>query len=177
MGALRDDLGRVLGLIEQRWAPLWVTRFPLFEQGREALTPAHHPFTAPACSEEELRADPRNAASRAYDFVLNGTEVGGGSIRIHRPAMQQAVFDVLGLGSNEQAQFGFLLDALRLGCPPHGGIALGLDRLMMFLAGTDSIRDVIAFPKTQSAACLTTAAPGAVDAQQLRELRIRASSS
>lgn len=173
MGAFRNELGAALGLVEDRWAPLWVTEFPLFEQGRETLVPEHHPFTQPACSGAELRADPRRALSRAYDFVLNGTEVGGGSIRIHDPAMQQAMFDALDMGQEAIVKFGFLLDALRLGCPPHGGIAIGFDRLMMFLAGTDSIRDVIAFPKTQSATCLATAAPSPVDEHQLRELRIR----
>ncbi len=173
MGAFRDELGRVLGLIEERWAPLWVTDFPMFEEGRETLTPAHHPFTQPACSAAELRADPRAALSRAYDFVLNGSEVGGGSIRVHTPAMQQAIFDVLDMGQEAQVKFGFLIDALKLGCPPHGGIAFGFDRLMMFLAGTDNIRDVVAFPKTQSASCLLTAAPSAVDEHQLRELHIR----
>ena len=173
MGALRDELGRALGVVATGWAPAWITEFPMFEPGRETLTPAHHPFTAPV-SVEQLRDSPRTALARAYDFVLNGTEVGGGSIRIHQPATQQAVFDALGLGQEATVKFGFLLDALKLGCPPHGGIAIGFDRLMMFLAGTDSIRDVIAFPKTQSGACLMTAAPSEVDAQQLRDLHIRA---
>ena len=173
MGAFRDELAGTLGLVEDRWAPCWITDFPLFEPGRETLAPAHHPFTQPACSIDELRGDPRTAKARAYDFVLNGTEVGGGSIRIHDPAMQRAVFDVLGIGQEAEAKFGFLMDALALGCPPHGGIAIGFDRLMMFLAGTDNIRDVIAFPKTQSATCLMTSAPGPVDEQQLRELHIR----
>ena len=173
MGAFRDELGGTLGLVEDRWAPCWITDFPLFEPGRETLAPAHHPFTQPACSVDELRGDPRTAKARAYDFVLNGTEVGGGSIRIHDPAMQRAVFDILGIGQEAEAKFGFLMDALALGCPPHGGIAIGFDRLMMFLAGTDNIRDVIAFPKTQSATCLMTSAPGPVDDQQLRELHIR----
>ena len=146
---------------------------PLFEPGRETLIPEHHPFTQPACSVEELRADPRPALARAYDFVLNGVEVGGGSIRIHDPAMQRAVFDVLGIGQEAETKFGFLLDALSLGCPPHGGIAIGFDRLVMMMAGTDNIRDVIAFPKTQSAACLLTSAPSAVDEQQLRDLHLR----
>ena len=173
MGALRDELGRALGVVATGWAPAWITEFPMFEPGRETLTPAHHPFTAPV-SVEQLRDSPRTALARAYDFVLNGTEVGGGSIRIHQPATQQAVFDALGLGQEATVKFGFLLDALKLGCPPHGGIAIGFDRLMMFLAGTDSIRDVIAFPKTQSGACLMTAAPSEVEAQQLRDLHIRA---
>ena len=173
MGAFRIELARDLDLSEDGWAPLWVTEFPLFEPGRETLVPAHHPFTQPACSVEELHADPRPALARAYDFVLNGVEVGGGSIRIHDPAMQRAVFEVLGIGQEAESKFGFLLDALSLGCPPHGGIAIGFDRLVMMMAGTDNIRDVIAFPKTQSAACLLTSAPGAVDEQQLRDLHLR----
>jgi len=173
MGALRGELARTLGLMLDRWAPLWVTEFPLFEPGRETLVAAHHPFTQPACTIAELRDSPRTALARAYDFVLNGTEVGGGSIRIHDAAMQRAIFDVLGIGQEAETKFGFLLDALSLGCPPHGGIAIGFDRLVMFLAGTDSIRDVIAFPKTQSATCLMTRAPGPVDEHQLRELHIR----
>ena len=183
MGAFRNELGRVLEVVEDRWAPLWVTEFPMFEQqarldaisagDAQTLTPAHHPFTQPACSVAELLADPLAAKARAYDFVLNGTEVGGGSIRINDAAMQQAVFDALGLRQEAQVKFGFLQDALKLGCPPHGGIAIGFDRLMMFLAGTDNIRDVIAFPKTQSATCPMTSAPSAVDEHQLRELHIR----
>ena len=183
MGAFRDELGRVLDVVEDRWAPLWVTEFPMFEQharlaaisagDAQTLTPEHHPFTQPACSVAELLADPLAAKARAYDFVLNGTEVGGGSIRINDAAMQQAVFDALGLHQEAQVKFGFLQDALKLGCPPHGGIAIGFDRLMMFLAGTDNIRDVIAFPKTQSATCPMTSAPSAVDEHQLRELHIR----
>ena len=173
MGAFRDELASELGLFEDRWAPLWVTEFPMFEQGRETLIPEHHPFTQPACTTEELVADPHSATARAYDFVLNGSEVGGGSIRIHDPAMQQAVFDLLDMGQEGQAKFGFLLDALKLGCPPHGGIAFGFDRLMMSLIGADNIRDVVAFPKTQSASCLLTAAPSRVDEHQLRELHLR----
>ena len=183
MGAFRNELGAALALVEDRWAPLWVTEFPMFEQGPEGegggegdgkgLTAAHHPFTQPACDAAALQAQPGQALARAYDFVLNGTEVGGGSIRNHDAAMQQAVFDAMGIGQEGQAKFGFLLDALKLGCPPHGGIALGFDRLMMFLAGSDNIRDVIAFPKTQSVACLLTAAPSPVDERQLRDLHIR----
>ncbi len=173
MGAFRDELGKALDVVEDRWAPCWITDFPLFEPGRETLTPAHHPFTQPACSIEELAASPHTALARAYDFVLNGTEVGGGSIRIHDPVMQRAVFEALDMGQEAETKFGFLLDALTLGCPPHGGIAIGFDRLVMFLAGTDNIRDVIAFPKTQSATCLMTAAPSTVDEHQLRELHIR----
>ena len=138
------------------------------------LTPLHHPFTAPSCSVEALQADPANALSRAYDMVLNGCELGGGSIRIHDQAMQGVVFDVLGIGEEEQREkFGFLLDALKHGAPPHGGLAFGLDRLIMLMVGADSIRDVIAFPKTQSAACLLTNAPGTVEAAQLRDLNIK----
>ncbi len=173
MGAFREELAEALDLVEARWAPCWITEFPLFEPGRETLNPAHHPFTQPACSIAELRTSPRTALARAYDFVLNGTEVGGGSIRIHDPDMQRAVFEVLGMAQEAETKFGFLLDALALGCPPHGGIAIGFDRLVMFLAGTDNIRDVIAFPKTQSATCLMTSAPGPVDEHQLRELHIR----
>ena len=173
MGAFRDELGRELDLVRDRWAPLWITEFPMFEQGRETLTPEHHPFTQPACTADALRADPRSATARAYDFVLNGTEVGGGSIRVHEPALQQTVFDLLNMGQEGQAKFGFLLDALKLGCPPHGGIAIGFDRLMMLMSGSDNIRDVVAFPKTQSAACLMTAAPSQVDEHQLRELHLR----
>ena len=173
MGAFRDELAAELGLFEDRWAPLWVTEFPMFEQGRETLIPEHHPFTQPACTADELVSDPHSATARAYDFVLNGSEVGGGSIRIHDPAMQQAVFDLLNMGQEGQAKFGFLLDALKLGCPPHGGIAFGFDRLMMSLVGSDNIRDVVAFPKTQSASCLMTAAPSPVDEHQLRELHLR----
>lgn len=172
MGAFRNELGQTLGLVEAGWAPVWITEFPLFEPGRETLTPAHHPFTAPQ-SVEVLRQNPRAALARAYDFVLNGTEVGGGSVRVHNRETQQVVFDALGIGQEGAVKFGFLLDALALGCPPHAGIAIGFDRLMMFLAGTDNIRDVIAFPKTQAATCLLTAAPSPVDEHQLRELRIR----
>ena len=139
-----------------------------------ALTPLHHPFTAPSCSAQELQNDPANALSRAYDMVLNGVELGGGSIRIHDQEMQAVVFEVLGINDQEQREkFGFLLDALKFGAPPHGGVAFGLDRLIMLMVGAESIRDVIAFPKTQSAACLLTDAPSKVDRAQLRELNIR----
>jgi aspartyl-tRNA synthetase len=175
LGALRCKVGADLNLYTSKWAPMWVIDFPMFEAtDNGGLTPLHHPFTAPSCSIEDLQSDPANALSRAYDMVLNGVELGGGSIRIHDQKMQAVVFDVLGINETEQREkFGFLLDALKFGAPPHGGVAFGLDRLMMLMLGTDSIRDVIAFPKTQSAACLLTDAPSNVDAAQLRELNIR----
>ena len=175
LGALRCKVGEDLNLYTCEWAPLWVIDFPMFETtDNGALTPLHHPFTAPSCSVEELVANPAEALSRAYDMVLNGVELGGGSIRIHDQEMQATVFDVLGIGTEEQAEkFGFLLDALKFGAPPHGGVAFGLDRLIMLMVGAESIRDVIAFPKTQSAACLLTDAPGQVSNAQLRELNIR----
>ena len=175
IGALRDRVGKDRGLLNADWAPLWVVDFPMFELDKEGnYNSVHHPFTAPSCSPEELQAQPLAALSRAYDMVLNGTELGGGSIRINRPAMQQAVFRVLGIDEAEaETKFGFLLEALKFGAPPHGGIAFGLDRLVMMMTGSTSIRDVIAFPKTQSAACLLTDAPGEVPGKQLRELNIR----
>jgi len=175
LGALRCKVGEDLSLYTCDWAHLWVIEFPMFETTDSgALTPLHHPFTAPSCSVEELKNDPANALSRAYDMVLNGVELGGGSIRIHDQDMQAVVFEVLGIEPAEQREkFGFLLDALKFGAPPHGGVAFGLDRLIMLMVGADSIRDVIAFPKTQSAACLLTDAPGDVDSEQLRELNIR----
>jgi aspartyl-tRNA synthetase len=175
LGALRCKVGDDLSLYTSEWAPMWVIDFPMFEAtDNGGLTPLHHPFTAPSCSMEDLQSDPANALSRAYDMVLNGVELGGGSIRIHDQKMQAAVFDVLGINETEQREkFGFLLDALKFGAPPHGGVAFGLDRLIMLMVGADSIRDVIAFPKTQSAACLLTNAPSYVDAAQLRELNIR----
>ena len=175
LGALRCKLGADLNLYTSEWAPMWVIDFPMFETTSDGgLTPLHHPFTAPSCSMEELQASPAAALSRAYDMVLNGCELGGGSIRIHDQIMQAAVFDVLKISADEQREkFGFLLDALKYGAPPHGGLAFGLDRLIMLMVGAESIRDVIAFPKTQSAACLLTDAPSTVDAAQLRELNIR----
>ena len=175
IGALRIKVAEDLGQVKDCWAPLWVVDFPMFETNSEGnLTSLHHPFTAPACSVDELKSAPATALSRAYDMVLNGTELGGGSIRINKPDMQQSVFEVLGIGEEEaQEKFGFLLDALSFGCPPHGGIAFGLDRLIMLMTGATSIRDVIAFPKTQSAACPLTEAPGEVPTKQLRELNIR----
>lgn len=175
LGALRCRIGADLNLYTCDWAPVWVVDFPMFERlDNGDLTSLHHPFTAPSCTVAELQENPSLALSRAYDMVLNGYELGGGSIRIHDQAMQAAVFEVLGIDENEQRdKFGFLLDALQYGAPPHGGIALGLDRLMMLMLGSDSIRDVIAFPKTQSAACLLTEAPSAVASAQLRDLNIR----
>ncbi len=175
LGALRCKLGEDLNLYTSKWAPLWVVDFPMFEETDEGnLTPLHHPFTRPACTPEQLEADPEGALSQAYDMVLNGTEVGGGSLRIHNPDMQRAVFHVLGISDDEaDEKFGFLIDALKYGCPPHGGLAFGLDRLIMLMTGSQSIRDVIAFPKTQTAACVMTDAPGRVDSKQLRELNIR----
>lgn len=176
IGALRVKLGEDLGMLETQWAPVWVVDFPMFEADDKegTFTSVHHPFTAPSCSPDELTANPAGALSRAYDMVLNGTELGGGSIRINKPEMQQAVFRVLGIDADQaEEKFGFLLNGLRYGCPPHGGIAFGLDRLVMMMTGSQSIRDVIAFPKTQSASCLLTNAPGTVDNRQLRELNIR----
>ncbi len=172
LGALRVKVGHDLGLVEAGWRPLWVVDFPMFEQNNDGTwTALHHPFTAPACELEALAEAPYEACSRAYDLVLNGYEIGGGSIRIHTTAMQKVVFEALGVDSEEaKEKFGFLLDALEYGCPPHGGIAFGLDRLVMLMVGTDSIRDVIAFPKTQTASCLLTRAPSEVDRQQLQEL-------
>ncbi len=175
LGALRIKVGEDLNMLQCDWAPLWVVDFPMFEDdGKGGLTALHHPFTSPNCSPEELIAEPEGKLSRAYDMVLNGTELGGGSVRIHDQTMQRAVFKVLGITDEEaEEKFGFLLNALRYGAPPHGGLAFGLDRLVMLMTGSASIREVIAFPKTQSAACLLTDAPGEVSAAQLRELNIK----
>ena len=176
MGALRLKVGKDLGLVEDRWAPLWVTDFPMFEWDEEAqrYVALHHPFTAPAVDDvAELHANAKTAVSRAYDMVLNGNEIGGGSIRIHRPDMQSAVFELLGIGAEEaEAKFGFLLDALKYGAPPHGGIAFGIDRIAALMAGTESIRDVIAFPKTTTAQCLMTGAPSPIPDAQLAEVHV-----
>jgi aspartyl-tRNA synthetase len=175
LGALRIKVGQDLNMLTCEWAPLWVVDFPMFEENSDGSVSAlHHPFTAPSCSPEELEANPMEALSRAYDMVLNGTELGGGSVRIHEQDMQRAVFRVLGISDEEaDVKFGFLLNALKYGAPPHGGLAFGLDRLIMLMTGTESIREVIAFPKTQSAACLLTDAPGQVGNAQLRELNIK----
>ena len=177
MGALRLKVGRDMGLVENAWRPLWVVDFPMFEYDHEAgrYVALHHPFTAPKIDDvADLKANARTSVSRGYDCVLNGNEIGGGSIRIHRPEMQSAVFELLGIGADEaQAKFGFLLEALKYGAPPHGGIAFGIDRIAALMAGTESIRDVIAFPKTASAQCLLTAAPSTVPEVQLQELHVR----
>ena len=177
MGALRLRIGHDLNLVKSVWEPLWVTDFPMFEWNDKNYrwTALHHPFTAPDPSNPEvIMAEPGACRSRAYDLVLNGTEIGGGSIRIHNRSVQQAVLSVLGMSEKQaQVQFGFLLEALSYGAPPHGGIAFGLDRLTMMMAGAESIRDVIAFPKTQSAQCLLTGAPAAISADQWRELGIK----
>ncbi|MCA1798761.1 MAG: aspartate--tRNA ligase [Xanthomonadaceae bacterium] len=176
LGALRVRVGHDLGLVEDGWRPLWVVDFPMFEFDDETkrLYALHHPFTAPRVDDiAALERDPANAVSRAYDMVLNGTELGGGSIRIHRTDLQETVFRLLGIGDDEaREKFGFLLDALKYGAPPHGGIAFGLDRLVMLMAGATSIRDVMAFPKTQTAHCPLTDAPGRVPEQSLRELHL-----
>jgi aspartyl-tRNA synthetase len=177
LGNLRNRVGADLGLLRGDWAPVWVTDFPMFEfdEKEERWTSTHHPFTAPQSGDlEALRRDPEHALARAYDLVLNGNEIGGGSIRIHRHDVQQEVFAALGIGAEEaRDKFAFLLDALRFGAPPHGGMAFGLDRLVMLMSGSETIRDVIAFPKTQKAGCLLTAAPSPVADRQLQELGIR----
>jgi aspartyl-tRNA synthetase len=177
MGAVLVKAGQDFGLVQEGWQPLWVNDFPMFEWDEDAQRhmAMHHPFTAPAeAAPEALLANPGDALSKGYDMVLNGSEIGGGSIRIHKPEMQQAVFQLLGIGEEEaQQKFGFLLEALKYGCPPHGGIAFGLDRIAALMSGEDSIRDVIAFPKTTTAQCLLTSAPSAVPDEQVAELHIR----
>jgi aspartyl-tRNA synthetase len=177
LGALRTKVGHERGLAESDWRPLWVVDFPMFEwnEDEKRWDAMHHPFTSPADGHEDLlESDPGKAMAKAHDMVLNGWEIGGGSVRIHREEVQQKVFRALGIGADQaRAKFGFLLDALQYGAPPHGGIAFGLDRLVAMLAGAESIRDIIAFPKTQRATCLLTQAPNQVDERQLRELHIR----
>ena len=177
LGALRVRLGHDRGPVEKAWRPLWVVDFPMFEWDEDGKrwSAMHHPFTAPQEGHEDLlEADPGRALSKGYDMVLNGSEIGGGSVRIHRAEVQRKVFKALGISDDEaRAKFGFLLDALQYGAPPHGGIAFGLDRIVAMMAGVDSIRDVIAFPKTQRAQCLLTQAPSPVDDRQLRDLGIR----
>jgi aspartyl-tRNA synthetase len=176
LGALRVKLGHDRGLLQSEWAALWVVDFPMFEwdEKENRWVALHHPFTSPKGSPEEMLANPGEALSIAYDMVLNGTELGGGSVRIHNMEMQKAVFKLLGISDEEaQEKFGFLLNALKYGCPPHGGLAFGLDRLIMLMTGSQSIRDVMAFPKTQTAACPLTDAPAEVNTKQLRELNIR----
>ena len=177
MGAVRLKAGKDFGLVADGWAPLWVTDFPMFEWDEEEhrYVALHHPFTAPAVdSIDDLRANAKTAVSRGYDMVLNGNEIGGGSIRIHNSQMQSAVFELLGIGAEEaEGKFGFLLDALKYGAPPHGGIAFGIDRIAALMAGTESIRDVIAFPKTTSAQCLMTGAPSPIPDVQLAEVHVQ----
>ncbi|MFC1797325.1 aspartate--tRNA ligase, partial [Pseudomonadota bacterium] len=177
MGQLLVKAGNDRGLVQEGWQPLWVNEFPMFEWDEESgrHMAMHHPFTAPAEADpEELLADPGASISKGYDMVLNGSEIGGGSIRIHNPEMQKTVFKLLGISDEEaQLKFGFLLEALKFGCPPHGGIAFGLDRIAALMSGENSIREVIAFPKTTTAQCLLTSAPSAIPDEQLTELHIR----
>ncbi|HAO86449.1 MAG TPA: aspartate--tRNA ligase [Gammaproteobacteria bacterium] len=177
LGNLREQLAKDLDLFESEWAPIWVVDFPMFDANDDgSLSAIHHPFTAPSVDAKTLEKTADTALSRAYDLVINGSEVGGGSIRIHQVEMQQTVLKLLGISDDEaKDKFGFLLDALQYGCPPHGGMAFGLDRLVMIMTGSDSIREVIAFPKTQTAACLLTDAPASVPRKVLRELSIKVS--
>ena len=175
LAALRDLVAKDLDLLTCEWAPCWVVDFPMFEKNRSGdLTPLHHPFTAPNCTADELKEDPLGALTEAYDIVLNGTELGGGSVRIHDRLMQETVLKLLNINEKEaEEKFGFLIAALQHGCPPHAGLAIGFDRMIMLMTGSDSIRDVIAFPKTQTASCLLTEAPGQAAQEQLEELHIR----
>tara|TARA_B100000963_G_scaffold47591_1_gene35887 strand:+ start:3681 stop:5447 length:1767 start_codon:yes stop_codon:yes gene_type:complete len=175
MSSLIKKLGEDLSLYTEKWAPCWIINFPMFETNSDGdLTPLHHPFTLPKCSSKEIKNDPVNATAYAYDVVLNGYEIGGGSLRIYDKSMQEIIFEILNISKKEaDKKFGFLLKALSSGCPPHGGIAFGLDRIVMLVTNTNNIRDVIAFPKTQSAACLLTDAPSTVEKAQLEELKIQ----
>jgi len=175
LAALRDLVAKDLNLLTCEWAPCWVVDFPMFEKNKAGdLTPLHHPFTSPNCSVEDLKKDPLSALTNAYDVVLNGTELGGGSVRIHDKEMQQTVLNLLKINDEEaEEKFGFLISALQHGCPPHAGLAIGFDRMIMLMTGADSIRDVIAFPKTQTASCMLTDAPGQAADDQLEELHIR----
>ena len=174
LGALRNKLAEDLDLYERPWASCWVTEFPMFEENDDgSVSAVHHPFTKPTGSIKEVEDNPLEALSQSYDLVINGHEIGGGSIRIHDIGVQKSIFRLLKLSDNEaNIKFGFLLDALRYGAPPHGGLAFGLDRIVMLLSGASAIRDVIAFPKTQTATCLLTSAPSEIDAEQLKELGI-----
>jgi aspartyl-tRNA synthetase len=175
LGNLREKIANDLKIYSSDWEPIWVVDFPMFDTNSDgSLSAVHHPFTAPSVSSEELINNPEVALSKAYDLVINGSEIGGGSIRIHQTEMQQTVLKILGINEEDaQEKFGFLLNALEYGCPPHGGIAFGLDRIVMIMTGSESIRDVIAFPKTQTAACMLTDAPAEVPKKILRELNIK----
>ena len=174
MSSLIKKIGEDLDLYLTKWAPCWIVDFPMFETNKEGnLTPLHHPFTLPKCSTKDLEDNPMDSIAHAYDVVLNGYEIGGGSLRIYDNAMQKIIFNILNISKEDaESKFGFLLKALSSGCPPHGGIAFGLDRIVMLVTDTTNIRDVIAFPKTQSAACLLTDAPSKVEKDQLDELKI-----